>query len=228
MKFSLAATVVLVACSLAAPVTIPKAEYGFPNFILPRQTVGIEANEFKNGGCKDIVLLFARGSIQSGNMGSQPGPELASALKARLNATRVAAQGVPYAAMLLTNLASSGASRTEAGEFADLIQEVAAKCPKARIVVSGYSQGAALLHLAVGGLPAAVRSRIAAAVTFGDTQNEQDGGRVPGLPAAKTLIICNKGDLVCEGELMVALPHLDYSARVPEAVAFIAARVKAT
>ncbi|KAL8393823.1 hypothetical protein RB595_003541 [Gaeumannomyces hyphopodioides] len=225
MKFSLAVTVALVACSSAAPVTIPEADDSLPRLILPRQTVGMEANEFKNGGCKDIVLLFARGSTQSGNMGEQPGPNLANAMKARFNGSRVAAQGVPYSALLLGNLASGGAMGAEASDFADLIGQVAVKCPKARIVVSGYSQGAALLHRAVEALSASVRSRIAAAVTFGDTQNEQDDGRVPGLDAAKTLIICNKGDLVCEGQLIVAKSHLEYKARVPEAVAFIATRV---
>lgn len=33
-----------------------------------RATVGTTANEFTSGGCRDVVLVFARGTGQSGNM----------------------------------------------------------------------------------------------------------------------------------------------------------------
>jgi len=70
-----------------------------------------------------------------------------------------------------------------------------------------------------------VKAKIAAAVTFGDTRNQQDGGAIPNFPAAKTKIICNSGDAVCAGTLTILAPHLDYVRRVPEAVAFLVARI---
>lgn len=41
-----------------------------PNDLVVRQStrVGSTANEFKNGGCKDVVMVFARGSTEAGNM----------------------------------------------------------------------------------------------------------------------------------------------------------------
>ncbi|KAJ8113880.1 hypothetical protein ONZ43_g5044 [Nemania bipapillata] len=64
------------------------------------------------------------------------------------------------------------------------------------------------------------------AVTFGDTQRQHDGGgRIPGLDAARTLILCNVGDLVCEGTLVITGAHLSYTASVPAAVSFIVNKV---
>ena len=41
-----------------------------PNDLVVRQSnrVGSTANEFKNGGCKPVVMVFARGSTEVGNM----------------------------------------------------------------------------------------------------------------------------------------------------------------
>lgn len=146
-------------------------------------------------------------------------------MKAKFGAHRVAAQGMSYSAMLAGNLAAGGASSMESDDFADLIKDVAVKCPKARIVVSGYSQGAALVHRAMQSCSANVKTHVAAAVTFGDTQNKQDGGRIPGFDVSRTLIICNDGDMVCDGSLMVMGPHMKYQPRVPEAVDFISTLV---
>ncbi|TLD15533.1 uncharacterized protein PgNI_02535 [Pyricularia grisea] len=214
MQFSLSiATAILAATASALPI------------LEIRQTVGTTANEFTSGGCKDVVLLYARGTSQSGNMGEEPGPALGNALKTRLGAARVAVQGVSYSASLLGNLNPGGAPASEATSFRTLIGQVASQCPNARIVVSGYSQGGALVHRAVEGTTAAVSARIAAGVTFGDTQKQQDGGRIPGIDASKSLIICNTGDRVCEGTLIITSAHSGYGARVGEAVDFIAARV---
>lgn len=66
-----------------------------------------------------------------------------------------------------------------------------------------------------------------AAVTFGDTQNEQDNGQIPNFDRAKTLIICNAGDAVCRGTLTILPAHLAYGARADEGVDFIAGKVGA-
>jgi cutinase len=76
-------------------------------------------------------------------------------------------------------------------------------------------------------LSQSVMDKIVAAVTYGDTQNLQDGGRIPNFPVEKTLIICNAGDLVCAGTLTITAAHLDYVPRVPEAVAFINSKLSA-
>lgn len=105
--------------------------------------------------------------------------------------------------------------------MADGVTKAAADCPDSAILVGGYSQGAALVHRAVEDLPANVMSRIAGAITFGDTQNQQDNEQIPNFPPEKTLIICNAGDAVCRGTLTILPAHLAYTARADEAVDFL-------
>ncbi|KAH7029534.1 cutinase [Microdochium trichocladiopsis] len=178
-------------------------------------------SELDNGGCRPYILFFARGTSQAGNVGDNPGPALIDLVKAGLGAANVAGQGVPYSASLLGNLASGGAPSSEAKAFADQITAGAAKCPNSAIFVSGYSQGAALVHRAVSQLSTAVKNQIKAAVTFGDTQKQQDGGKIPNFDASKTLIICRSGDLVCSGTLIITTAHSNYAPLAPQGADFI-------
>jgi cutinase len=150
-----------------------------------------------------------------------PGPDLVAQLKAALGDDVVAAQGVNYPASLLDNLLPNRTDLTYAAQMGANITAAAAQCPDAKLVVGGYSQGAAMVHGSVPALSDAVKAQIAAAVTFGDTMNEQDGGRIRDFDTSKTLIICNPGDLVCNGTLVITSAHLEYDPSVPEAVTFI-------
>ena len=49
-----------------------------------------------------------------------------------------------------------------------VVEQAYKKCPNTKVVLSGYSQGAMLVHNAAKSLPAATTSKIAAVVTFGD------------------------------------------------------------
>lgn len=89
------------------------------------------------------------------------------------------------------------------------------------------SQGAALVHRAIEDLSDSVKAKIVGVVTYGDTQNTQDLGRIPNFPTNKLKIICNVGDAVCLGTLTILSPHLDYVRRVPEAVSFLTGKLKA-
>ena len=82
------------------------------------------------------------------------------------------------------------------------------------------------MHRAVENLPESIKNKIAGVVTYGDTQNLQDGGQIRNFPKDKVLVICNVGDLVCQGTLTILAPHLDYVRRVPEAVAFLTRKVR--
>lgn len=137
----------------------------------------------------------------------------------------MAAQGVEYPASLLDNLQEGGCDPEDAATMAALIQQAADDCPQATLVVAGFSQGAALTHRAVEQLPAGTAARIAAGVTYGDTQRQQDDGRIPGLAADRTLIICHEGDLVCEGTLIITDAHDGYENDAPDAVEFIVGKV---
>lgn len=62
-------------------------------------------------------------------------------------------------------------------------------------------------------------------MTFGDTQAWQDSGRIRGYPPEKTLIICNQGDKLCTGAIIVVPIHFDYTKWVPTAIRFLTARL---
>lgn len=57
------------------------------------------ANDVTNKApCGAVTVIFARGTSESGNIGSVIGPKLQSALKTKLGAAKVNYQGVPYPA----------------------------------------------------------------------------------------------------------------------------------
>lgn len=148
-------------------------------------------------------------------------------MQTSLGADRIAVQGVEYPAGLAQNLIPGGTDPRDAADMADLIANVSSTCPDSKIVVSGYSQGAAMVHRAVEQIDdPAVLGQIAAAVTFGDTQKKQDDEQVPNVDPAKTLILCNDGDLVCDGTLIVTKNHLDYTSKVQQASDFVTGLVQ--
>jgi cutinase len=186
---------------------------------------GTTLNEYVEGGCRSVIIFFARGTNEPGNIGDSPGPQTISGLKAALGDAAVAGQGLDYSASLLGNLYPGGTPPAGAASAATLITQAANACPSSRLVVSGYSQGAALIHRAVERVSAAVSARIVAAVTYGDTQREQDNGVIPNLAASKSLIICHDGDMVCEGTLIITDAHFGYENDAPQAVSFIRSKL---
>lgn len=145
-----------------------------------RGRVGTTATEFTDGGCRPIIMLFARGSTEVGNMGTICGPPTANGVKSNFGAENVAVEGIEYAAALSTNFGRGGADRRGIAEMERLIAQANADCPDSMLVVGGYSQGAALTHRAVESLPQAQKDQIVAAFTFGDTQNQQVRWTLPG------------------------------------------------
>jgi cutinase len=76
----------------------------------------------------------------------------------------------------------------------NLINQAVTKCPSTKIVVSGYSQGAQLVHTATQRLSATAAGRVTAVVTFGDADRDETFGVVA---ASKVLIICHTGEWDC-------------------------------
>ncbi|KAF2421043.1 cutinase [Tothia fuscella] len=211
---ALIASFLFAALTLASPIQV-------------RQNTGLTENEYTRGGCRDVIFFFARGSTEVGNMGSTVGPPTSDGLKQAFGSSNVATEGIDYDAALATNFNPGGADYAGIRELEDLLDRAASRCPNSKIVVSGYSQGAALVHRAVEDRSAAVKAKIVGVVTYGDTQNLQDRGRVPNFPSEKLLIICNAGDLVCSGTLTITAAHLAYEPRVGQAVAFLTGRIRA-
>lgn len=158
--------------------------------------------------------------------GGTVGPDLAGALSSRVRSLWVQGVGGPYDAAIADNTLPRGSSAASIREGVRLINLAASKCPSARIVTAGYSQGAALIAAAISDLNSSVRDRVTGSALFGYTKNRQNNGRIPNYPADRTRVYCNFGDLVCEGQLIVLAPHLAYGpdARGPAAV-FLAGRI---
>ncbi|KAI5924438.1 carbohydrate esterase family 5 protein [Camillea tinctor] len=197
-----------------------------PTALQPRQswTIGWSSYELQDFGCKPIIFIFAKATFEPGNLGNTVGPPLSDGLKAAFGVENVATQGVDYYGFLETNFYPGGAPPWGIYDMQVLLS-TAATCPNSKIVAGGYSQGAALTHRAIEALQPSVTDKIAAVVTFGDTQTLQDGGRIRGFPPERTLIICNVGDIVCTGTLYTYPVHYDYVKWVPTAVYFLAQKL---
>lgn len=113
--------------------------------------------------CKPITVIFARGTIELGNVGSITGPPFFNALDDVIGADNVAVQGVDYPANILGYL--EGGDPGGASTTASLLEQAASQCPDTQIVLSGYSQGAQEVHLGEQQVSADVAARIAAVVS---------------------------------------------------------------
>lgn len=100
---------------------------------------------------------------------------------------------------------------------AALINSTLATCPSTLLTLSGYSQGAELVHLATSQLPANTTSKISSVVLFGDPKN---GTALNGVDAKRVMTICHSGDDICKGGDDVGLAHLNYSADAGTAAMF--------
>ncbi|KAI1820855.1 cutinase [Xylaria intraflava] len=211
----------------ATPVTFPRAS-PVEQSLLERQLTRPVANELTLGPCRSVIFIFARGTLEIGNMGEIVGPVVADQLKRRLSDEGVAVQGVPYAALVSTNFLPGGTDPASMAQMTTLFNLADTKCPDSVFVVGGYSQGAAVCHRSIEKLPQRIKDKIKAVVLFGDTQKRADRNAIPGFDASRIRFFCDDGlDLVCDGVIAAAalLPHLSYGAVSAEAGNWLADHV---
>ncbi|KAF2856453.1 carbohydrate esterase family 5 protein, partial [Plenodomus tracheiphilus IPT5] len=141
--------------------------------------------------CTDMTVIFARGTGETGNVGTVSGPPMFKAIRASLGADRVTVQGVDYPASSAGNV-NQGA---DGGKImAGLVATALSQCPNTKIIVSGYSQGGMVVHNAFkNGLSS---SQVAGAVLFGDPLKRQAVGD---MPASKVKQFCGTSDTICGG-----------------------------
>lgn len=95
------------------------------------------ANDLTNGsGCKAMTVIFARGTTESGNVGTLAGPPFFSALEAKVGADKVAVQGVDYPADIPGFLAGGDANGSAL--MAQLVGMAMSNCPDTQVVMAGY------------------------------------------------------------------------------------------
>ncbi|KAJ8071336.1 hypothetical protein OCU04_001668 [Sclerotinia nivalis] len=163
-----------------------------------------------------MTVLFARGTGEVGNVGVLTGPPFFTALAAYMNQTgSMSIQGVDYAATVSGFLA--GGDPAGAKTMAGLINNTLTTCPNTHLTVSGYSQGAQLVHLAMSSLSGTTASRIKSVVMFGDPMN---GTALNGVDASRVRTFCNPKDDICKGGGVILPAHLEYSAYAGTAAMF--------
>ncbi|KAK6332941.1 hypothetical protein TWF718_010769 [Orbilia javanica] len=195
--------------------TLTPLANSLPTLLLPRQS-RTTRNDLQNAACKPFTLIFARGTTETGNLGTVVGPPLISALGRVLpgGSNALAVQGVNYPA----NVAgfAVGGDRAGSREMAGFVSGV---CGESKVILAGYSQGAQLVHNAISQLPQAAANKIAAVVMFGDPKNGTPLGK--GVDA-KAKTFCNTGDLICRGQAVILAPHLTYGSDTRDAASFVA------
>ena len=170
--------------------------------------------------CSDVEAVFARGSGEEPGVGGV-GQSFVDALRAQLGPRSLDVYSVNYAASNDFN-DREGLARTVIDGVRDAgnhIQATAANCPNTKIVLGGYSQGAALAGYVTAdrapagvpasavpaALPASVASHVAAVTLFGTpspaflAQYDAPQLTIGSNFAAKTLQLCADGDTICDG-----------------------------
>ena len=160
-----------------------------------------------------MTFIFARGTTETGNMGTVVGPPVAKDLIQLLGATKVSVQGVDYPASAAGNADLGGAGGPT---MAKLASQVSSSCPNSKIVLSGYSQGAMVVHSA---LKTFSGSKVAAVVVFGDPLN---GEAFTGVDSSKVQNNCGSSDFICDrGTTNGSGSHLSYGGDAEKSAQFI-------
>jgi cutinase-like protein len=166
-------------------------------------------------GCPDAEVVFARGTGEPVGPGG-PGQAFYDSLTNQLPGKAITLYAVDYPST--TDYANS-AKEGAANEVAH-VQGTVANCPKTKVVLGGYSQGAGVADLTSHQLTAQVANHVAAVALFGNPQSTYAKGladnQIPALNpsyAPKAIDICLPNDNICaEGGSIIA--HLGY---VPDA-----------
>ncbi|CAF9905630.1 MAG: hypothetical protein ALECFALPRED_001060 [Alectoria fallacina] len=179
----------------------------------------VERNELTtvaSVGCKPITVIFAKGTIEPGNVGDLVGPPFFNALDDLIGAENIAVQGVDYPATIGGYLI--GGDPGGAQTTAELLNQAASNCPDTQIVLSGYSQGAMEVHLGEAMISAEVAAQISAVVVFGDPFK---GRPFLNVDSTKVMTYCFNDDFICDDLPVVDTYHLEYVVDTPAAAAFV-------
>jgi cutinase len=178
--------------------------------------------------CPDVEIVFARGTTEPPGVGGV-GQAFVDSLRSQLGGQTVGVYAVDYPA------SRDFGSSTPAGasDASNHMQSMAANCPKTRMVLGGYSQGAGVMDLATTAMPAQVADHVAAAALFGAPKSALADSLSPGplptigpLYATKTVDLCVPNDPICSNGVDMGA-HVAYvqTGMVNQAAAFAADRI---
>lgn len=181
--------------------------------------------------CNDIEVAFARGTNEAPGIG-RVGNAFVNELRGMVGGRSMGVYAVNYPASYDFLAAADGAN-----DLSRHIQYIANTCPNSKIVVGGYSQGAAVVDVvtaipvpAIGfnnPLPPFAADHIAAIAVFGNPSTKL------GLPltsspvfGGRAIDLCNAGDPVCSpGDSVLAHRTYGPDGSANQAALFVANRL---
>jgi cutinase len=185
--------------------------------------------------CPDVELVFARGTREAPGVG-RVGQALADNLRGTLGGRSLGVYAVNYPASYdFLNTADGAIDAT------NHIAAMAGQCPGTRIVLGGYSQGAAVVDMLMGvpplgnrigeigsapPLPGNLVGNVAAVAVFGNPATKFGNPVTTGSLGGRSIDLCINGDPICSrGRNPFA--HNDYESGVMpgQAAGFIAGLV---
>ena len=192
--------------------------------------------------CPDVEVVFARGTTEDPGVGPT-GQAFVDALRARMGAKSMGVYGVDYPATIDFPTALTGIRDASAH-----VEATAANCPNTKMVLGGFSQGAAVMGFVTANvipdgapegvpnpMPPTVADHVAAVALFGKPNARfmrainQPQIEVGPLYAAKTIDLCVPDDFVCSsGRDFNAHTEYAQTGMVDEAATFTANHVLAS
>ncbi|MDT5339626.1 MAG: hypothetical protein QOD90_5131 [Mycobacterium sp.] len=193
--------------------------------------------------CPDTEIVFARGTTEEPGVGPT-GEAFVAALRAQVGARSVGVYGVDYPATMAFSTAVQGIADARSH-----ILTTVANCPSTKLVLGGFSQGAAVIGFVTASvvpdgvsspdvpapMPPEVADHVAAVVLFGKPSKRfmnvlKDPDIVVGPSyAAKTIDLCVDNDLVCDphGRSFSVHDGYDEAGLVGQGATFAAQRLQA-
>ena len=186
--------------------------------------------------CADVEVVFARGTSEPAGVG-RVGQALADQLRNQLGGRTVSTYGVNYAASYDFLFTADGAI-----DATNRISYLADQCPNTRVVLGGYSQGAAVVDMLAGvpplgnrignigsgpPLPGGLNGNVAAVAVFGNPSTKFGNPvSASGSFAGKAIDLCADGDPICsDGRNPFAHTSYESSPFIGQAAGFVAGRV---
>jgi cutinase len=217
----LAAAVMTASALLSPPIGTPSASADPPPAPAPPPPVPAAP-------CPDVEVLFARGTFEPPGVGAT-GQAFVDALRSQAGGKSVDVYPVNYPASLDFPTAADGVI-----DASNKVRDVATSCPKTKMVLGGYSQGAAVMaYLTEDAVPAgftlpaglsgplapAVARHVAAVALFGKPSsgflqridNTAPPITIGPLYAAKTIDLCIPDDPICSPDGTDNDAHTQYA-----------------
>jgi cutinase len=178
--------------------------------------------------CPDVEVVFARGTNEPPGVGSV-GQAFVDSLRSKVPGRSVGVYAVNYPAtddFVRSELAGAGDARAH-------VQSTFANCPNTRMVLGGFSQGAAVIDMITEELPPEVANHVAAVAVFGNPKSTYartlGGGQLPTISPLyrpKTIDLCVPNDPICsEGSSATAHGLYVQSGMTNQAATFVAGRL---